>query len=111
MSTTLDSCYNVKNAIVGEQRLSVWDKADLQHIIDDISYSCGPLIQDLDLPEKFSCVYMKDQNCHDTVKKLYYSADFEPICIYCASENVDDCDGSYPKCSDCSEKLTIKKRF
>ncbi len=81
----------------------------MHHIIDDISYSCGATIQDLDLPEKFSCVYLKDHNCHDAVEKLYYSAGFEPICIYCAAENVDDCVGSYPKCSDCSEKPTIKK--
>ena len=60
-------------------------------MIDDISYTCGATLQELDLPDKFSCVYVREHNYFDTIEKLYYSAGFEPICIYCAAEDVEDC--------------------
>ena len=28
-------------------------------------------------------------NCYDPVENLYYSADLEPICIYCSSEDIE----------------------
>ena len=39
----------------------------------------------LDLPDKFDCVYVREDNL-----KLYYSADFDPVCIYCAAEAAED---------------------
>ena len=29
-----------------------------------------------------------EHNCYEPVEKLYYSADLEPICIYCSSEDI-----------------------
>ena len=54
--------------------------------------------------------YIREHNCFDPVEKLYYSAGFEPICIYCAAEGVEERDGFYPKCSACSDKPLVKKR-
>ena len=91
-------------------KLSVQDKTAIQSLIDDISYTCGGTLQELELPDKFSCVFVKAHNCFDPLEKLYYSAGFEPICIYFAAEDVEDCDDFYPKCSPCSDRPLVKKR-
>ena len=90
-----------------KRKLSAQDKTEIQSVIDDISYTCGATLQELDLPDKFSCVYVREHNCFDPIEKLYYSAGFEPICIYCAAEDVEDCN---PKCSACSDRPLVKKR-
>ena len=75
-----------------------------------MTYTCGATLQELDLPDKFSCVYVREYNCFDPIEKLYYSAGLEPICIYCAAEDVEDCNDFYPKCSACSDRPLVKKR-
>ena len=47
---------------------------------------------DLDLPiilgEEFKNVKIRDHACGGTIEKLYYSVDFEPICINCDAEQL-----------------------
>ena len=35
-------------------------------------------------------VFVKDHDCTDGIEKLYYSCGFEAICVYCASEDLED---------------------
>ena len=47
----------------------------------------------------------------DPVEKLYYSAGYNPICYYYASEEVCEVPQDvYPLCSDCISKAHVKKR-
>ena len=41
--------------LYSKRRLSAQDKTEIQSVIDDISYTCGATLQELDLPDKFSC--------------------------------------------------------
>ena len=43
-------------------------------------------MKELDLLDKSSCLCERAQFFWPKVEKLYYSAGFEQICIYCASE-------------------------
>ena len=97
--------------LFSKRKLSIKERAELQSILDDVAYSCGATLEELDLPDKFSCVHVKEHNCYDTIEKLYYSAGFVPICIY-AEEDVEDPDDSqnYPMCSACMDKDPIRKR-
>ena len=53
-----------------------------------------------ELPEPFSEVYVRNINCFDPIEKLYYSAGYTPIYIYCAEEVEVDVVSSefYPQC-------------
>ena len=47
------------------------------------------------IPEVFkafdiSSVRILDHNCNDPIELLYYSTDFSPICVYCASEDLNN---------------------
>ncbi len=92
--------------------MSVRDRAELQAILDDIAYTCGATLETLELPDKFSCVAIREHRCFDPIERLYYAADFEPICIYCAAVTEDQQDLTrYPMCSEClSDKEPICKR-
>lgn len=93
--------------LFSKRKLSAQDKTDIQSVIDDIIIYLWHYTAGIDLPEKFLCIYVREHNCFDPVEKLYYSAGFDPICIYCVTEDVEDCNGFYSKCSD---KPSIKKR-
>ncbi len=62
--------------------------------------------------DKFRCVVIREHRCFDPIERLYYAADFEPICIYCAAATEDQQDLThYPMCSEClSDKEPICKR-
>ena len=100
--------------LYSRRKLSIKEKEELQRVFDDVSYICGGTIQELDLPEKFSCVFVREHNCFEPVEKLYYSAGYDPICIHCASEDATELietDHHYPICLTCrKEKEPIAKR-
>jgi hypothetical protein len=85
-----------------KHKLTVQEVADLQGILDDVSYTCGTTFDDLDLPGRLTNVFVKDHNCTECIEKLYYSCGFEPIYVYCASEEVEDSDERLPQCQECS---------
>jgi len=78
-----------------KHKLTVQEVSDLQSILDDISYTCETTFEDLELPGRLTNVFVKDHGCADSIEKLYYSCGFEPICVHCASEEVEDTGNSY----------------
>ena len=70
------------------------------------------MLEELNLPDSLSSVRILDHNCDDPIEPLYYSTDFSPICVYCASEDLSNSPASdcYPMCDDCfASKDPIKK--
>ena len=43
-------------------------------------------VSDLKLPSVLSEVCACDFQCYDPVEKLYYSMDYDQICVYCCAE-------------------------
>ena len=55
-------------------------------------------------------VYVHSLKCFDHVKKLYYLAGYEPICIYCTGkvQDVTNTD-THPQCVHCISKPKISE--
>ena len=82
----------------------------LQVTLEDFMYTCGASLRELDLPEEFADVEIRDHDCYDIIEKLYYSAKNEPICIYCGELQPYTSEGHYPQCCNCTsnnKKVTI----
>jgi hypothetical protein len=62
------------------------NRKELQLILNDNEYSCGASLADLHLPEIYKDVEIRAHNCYYPIERLYYSAKFAPICIYCAAD-------------------------
>ena len=91
-----------------QHKLTIQERAAFQNILDNISYTCGATLDDLDLPDRLAGICVND-HCYDImVEKLYYSCGYEPICIYCSSEDVEDNTEFFPQCREC-EQPKIKK--
>ena len=91
--------------IFSKKKLSAPARSALQVILEDVSYTCGASLDDLDLPDNLKQVVIRYHNCGDPIEKLYYSAGFEDICIHCAAtsdlvENLPE--SAYPLCHLCS---------
>lgn len=67
-------------------KLTKKEWADLQTAIEDVSFTCGSQLQDLVLPGQLNEEYMRELSCEEPIEKLYYSAKYSPICIYCAED-------------------------
>ena len=75
-------------------------------------FSCGSPLQDLDdltaeLREK---VYVRDLHCHEPIELLYYTAKYDPICIYCGQPEPYKNNKDYPQCMSCQDKPSIGKK-
>ena len=94
-------------------KLNYHEVTELGKCLDDISYTCGVMFSELDLPGRLKNVCVKDHKCSDPIEKLYYSCDFEAICCWCASDDVaNELELEYlPLCHDCKDQgLTPVKR-
>ena len=90
-------------------KLKKTQRTSLESLLDNYSYTCGSSLQDMELPEPFSEVYVRNINCYDPIEKLYYSAGYTPICIYCAEEVEVDVDSAfYPQCAHCQKPKITK---
>ena len=91
-------------------KLTKKERTDLQVAIEDISFTCGAPLQDLQLPECLSEVYTRELSCGEPIEKLYYTEKYSPICIYCA-DTVDFpvSKDKYPQCHACQDKPEIAK--
>ena len=92
--------------VFSKRKLSIAASSTLQAILEDVSYTCGSSFDDLDLPDSFASVVVRDHQCGDAIERLYYSASYEDICIFCAttSDLVQSLpDSVYPICSSCQE--------
>ena len=75
-------------------------------------YSCDATLEDLVMPPELCTVCVRDRQCGDPMEKLYYSAGYDPVCYYCASEIVNDSIAVefYPMCTSCVDKKCMQKR-
>ena len=75
-----------------------------------MSFSCGADLQEADLPDALvGVVYVKKMCCNEPIEKLYYAANFDDICVYCASEVApwSNTKQFYPQCQNCCDKSKI----
>ena len=73
-----------------KHKLTVQEVAYLQNILNDVSCTCRTTFDDLDLPGCLTNVFVEDHSCAECIEELHYSCGFEPICVYCGSEEVKD---------------------
>ena len=90
-------------------KLTKKERVDFQVAIEDISFTCGAPLQDLQLPGRLNEVYNRELCCGETNEKLYYTAKYFPICIYCADTVQSVPKEKYPQCSACKDKPEILK--
>ena len=58
---------------------------NLQAALEGMSFSCGAPLQELELPsDLIDTVFVRSLNCNEPIEALYYSAKYQPICVYCA---------------------------
>ena len=98
-------------SIVRTRKLSSVARQELESLLEDDTFSCGAAFSDLELLSVLSEVCARDLQCYDPVEKLYYSMNYNPICIYCcAEENQVTKDRYYSQCESCQDKVPVKKR-
>ena len=90
-------------------KLKVDQRTRLQRILEDLVYTCGAKLSQLQLLEEFKYVEIRDHSCHDPIEKLYYSAKFDLISVHCRTNQPFTSSNSYPQCADCCDKPIIKK--
>ena len=95
--------------LYSKYKLTKKERSDLQAAIEEISYTCGAQLQELELPGRLKDVYVRDISCEDSIEKLYYSAKYDPICVYCAASINSVPSDRYPQCPSCSDKPVISK--
>ena len=98
--------------LYSKKKLKAEDRCLLTLQLEDLAFSCGALLQDLDLPAPLNEVYVRSVNCFDPIEKLYYSAGYEPICIYCAGQVASATESRkfYPQCIHCISKPQISRK-
>lgn len=94
--------------VFSKYKLKPEELREIQALLDDYVYTCGSKLVDL-LPEKFCNVEIRDHSCFDVIEKLYYSAKYAPICVYCGVEEPFTDNNTYPQCSSCCDKPKLKK--
>ena len=103
-----DSC-EMWRLVFSKCKLSPDKRSMLQQLLSNYSYSCGSKLQDLDLPDCFKDVEVRDHKCHSPVERLYYSAKYKPICVYCSKDQPWTVNTHFPQCEECSTLPPIKK--
>jgi len=90
-------------------KLSKKEQADLETALQDVSFTCGAQLQDMELLGRLNEVYTRKILCEQPIEKLYYSAKYSPICVYCAADVESVPKEKYPQCEDCAHKPAIRK--
>ena len=87
--------------------------------LDELSFTCGASLQDIDLPPPLNEVYVRSLSCFDPIEKLYFSAGYEPICFYCAGQVEQEQSQAtafgpaqryYPQCVHCITKPKVSRK-
>ena len=74
-----------------------------------LMYTCSASLQDLKLDPPLNEVYVRDVTCADHIEKLYFSAGYELICIYCAGA-VDEMNTDFfPQCCECAQPKVARR--
>ena len=95
--------------VYSKHKLNRSQRTQLQQVLDDYTYTCGAKLEDLNLGDTFKEVEVRDHLCGDPIEKLYYSAGFEPICVYCARDQTFTCADQYPQCPFFSHRPAVNK--
>lgn len=103
-----ESC-NMWHLVFSKYKLSSSQRQLLQELLGNLTYTCGSQLKDANLPEELANVEVWDHQCRDPIEKLYYSAKFEPICIYCGEPEPYTTEGQYPQCNSCKSLPPIMK--
>ena len=96
--------------VYSKRKLKKNEREELEGALDGMLFSCGAQLQDADIPMYLKdVVYVRQMSCEDPIEKLYYSAKFEDICVYCAASVPpwSDTEPYYPQCSSCADKQPI----
>lgn len=70
--------------LYARKKFKAAQRRNLERALEDWSFTCGSQLQDLDLPGELGEVYVREMSCGEPIEKLYYSAKYDPICVYCA---------------------------
>ena len=99
--------------VYSKNKLSVAKRHQLQQLLNDHSFSCGARLQDLHRGDEFMLkdVEIRDHACGDTIETLYYSAGFEPVCVYCGCDQPFTSPEQYTQCEACSHNPPVKKQI
>ena len=98
--------------VYATKKLKAPEICQLHIALDDMSFSCGASLQESDIPSALKdIVYVRNIHCNEPIEKLYYSAKFLDICIYCAGDVPPWSDSEpysyYPQCDDCQDRPKI----
>ena len=93
--------------VFSRSKLTSVQRTNLQDILNDYDYSCGAALSELNLPEEYKDVEIRDHECFDLVERLYYTAKYTPICIYCSMEQPFTKEKEYPICNNCCDKPAV----
>ena len=102
--------------LYAKKKLKKHERKEVEQGFNGLSFSCGAQLQDTDLPDYLKeVVFTRKLRCEDPVEKLYYTAKFEDICIYCSGpvNPWSDQEPFYPQCIACQDREKIpnsKKR-
>ena len=100
-----------RHLLYSPRKLSSTAKQELVAILDNYTFTCGASLNDLELSGSLSEDCVCDIQCYDPLEKLYYLMNYDPIYIYCCSEeNLVSVQGCYPQCPNCKHKEPVKKR-
>ena len=108
MMLMCDEC-GMWRLVYAKRKLKTQERNRLQQALADM-FSCGAALQDAEIPTELAdIVYVKTMHCHEPIERLYYAADFESICVYCAAEVPpwSNQELYYPQCEDCADKAKI----
>ena len=95
--------------LYSKKKLKADDRQRLEQELDGLMFTCGSSLEELELPAPLNEVYVRNVNCADPIEKLYYSAGYDPICIYCAANVTADRPEYYPQCCECKQPMIKKK--
>lgn len=104
--------YRMWRLVYARRKLKKNEVRKLNAALDGLRFSCGSLLQDLDLEDDIlSEVYVQDLQCIDPVEPLYYAAELQDICVHCCEEiqNTSTPKEYYPQCEDCQVKEKIPR--
>lgn len=97
------------NMMLECEECGMWHLLYLEHLLEDWTFTCGSQLQDLGLNGSLNEVYVQETTCNELIEKLYYSAKYDPICIYCGLLQLFTDQQFYPWCSICKNRDKVKK--
>ena len=95
--------------VYATRKLKIVEIRKLNATLDGSSFSCAADLQEAGLPAELDgVVHVNKMYCNEPIERLYYSANFDDICVYCADVPPwSSAEEFYPQCDDCADKPRI----